>query len=239
MNVIDRRQELMPTQKMKHFPASTFVGPYEREQVIIGMFEEQWLWQNRDMIRGLVVDMSTPQHFHEYLYTLPTVQRVLITDLDQRMVEKLGYRSRVDIVGDFCTDPAPMPPQSADTILCLSVMEHVEDPFALMRNLAAILRPGGHLFIWTPFAYTDGHMGPDGPDFWRFGRDAHLLLAKKAGLETVDVGQFLDLGPYFEHELGRDMSAKPWNRGVPVANWSIHRKQQGNGKMIPRAGGDQ
>jgi len=226
----------MLVQKSKYFPGSTFVGPYERENVINGMLQEQWLWQHRDLLHGIVVDMSTPRYFHEYIYDLPKVERVLISDLDQRIIEKKGHESKVDIIGDFCATPAPMPPKSADTILCLSVMEHVEDPFALMRNMSEMLRPGGYLFVWTPFAFTDGHMGPTGPDFWRFGRDAHLLLGRKAGFEAVECGQFIDMGKHYVHELGVDMSAKSWNRGIPFSNWCIHRKPDINGTVFSQIG---
>jgi Methyltransferase domain len=228
MKTQDSDQSLMARQKMKNFPRSNFTGPYEQLNVINGMLQEQWLWKNRSMVHGTVVDMSTPRHFHEFIYTLPQVDKVLISDLDQQIVKKSGYESPVDIIGDFCATPPPMPHDSADTIICLSILEHVEDPFDFMKNLQMTLSPGGVLFIWTPFAYTDGHMGPDGPDYWRFGRDAHVMLGRKAGLETISVGQFIDMGQYYKHELGRDLSAKKWNRGVPASNWSIHLKPSGN-----------
>jgi len=37
-----------------------------------------------------------------------------------------------------------------DTVLCLEVIEHVENPFALCRELFRVLHPGGQVIISTP-----------------------------------------------------------------------------------------
>lgn len=44
----------------------------------------------------------------------------------------------------------PYPDESFECIVCLEVIEHVEDPMALCRELKRVLRSGGRLFISTP-----------------------------------------------------------------------------------------
>lgn len=39
---------------------------------------------------------------------------------------------------------------SADLVLCIEVIEHVENPRALMRELVRIVRPGGRIIVTTP-----------------------------------------------------------------------------------------
>ena len=142
----------------REFPGSDFIWPYEAAGIAIGVYQEQWLWQHRQLIRGNVLDMSSVRHWNAFVHELPAVERVLIGDFDQAMVEKLGHSSPVDVIGDFCATPPPLPSASLDTVLCLSVLEHCADPFAMTRNLESCLRPGGHLLTMTPFAYVDGHL---------------------------------------------------------------------------------
>jgi len=44
----------------------------------------------------------------------------------------------------------PYPDESFDYIVCLEVIEHMENPLALCRELKRVLRKGGRLFISTP-----------------------------------------------------------------------------------------
>lgn len=203
------------------FPGSIFVGPYEKSGAYNGIWEEQWLWEHRDLICGIVLDMSTPRYLHEWIYQLPTVEKVLISDLCAQEIEKMGYKSNVDIIGDFCGVQLPVPEEFFDTVLCISILEHCEDPVAMVRNVGLILRPGGVAFFEAPYAYIDGHTGNLGPDYWRFGRDGYLLMARKAGLEVLETGQFCDIGKYFIFEYGWSAAATSWHRGVPVVNWMI------------------
>lgn len=44
----------------------------------------------------------------------------------------------------------PYPDESFDCVICLEVIEHMENPMALCRELKRVLRPGGRLVISTP-----------------------------------------------------------------------------------------
>jgi 2-polyprenyl-3-methyl-5-hydroxy-6-metoxy-1,4-benzoquinol methylase len=41
-------------------------------------------------------------------------------------------------------------PGSLDAILCLDVLEHLVDPWAVVKRLSALLRPGGRLIVSVP-----------------------------------------------------------------------------------------
>lgn len=47
-------------------------------------------------------------------------------------------------------DPSDHPPGSFDVITLFEVLEHLVDPAQEMRNVAGLLRPGGHLYLTTP-----------------------------------------------------------------------------------------
>ncbi len=206
--------------KKRYFPDSSFIGPYEKAGLVFGVLREQWLWHYRYLVKGTVLDMSSPLYVSAYLRELPTVKEWLISDLSAREVTDLGYSSPVDVIGDFCASPPPLSPQSVDTILCISILEHCKYPTTMVQNLANILRPDGVIFFMMPFAYIDGHLHPD---YWRFGRDGYLLLAQQAKLEVLAIGDFVDMGKYFLFECGESNEATNWHRGVPVSNWMICR----------------
>lgn len=221
VTVAPEKPDLIADLKQRYFPGSTFVGPYERNGNAFCVPEEQWLWARRHFIRGVVLDMSTPRYWHDYVHELPTVDRVLISEYNSPIVAKYEHQSPADIVGDFCSTPPPMPANSVDTIICLSILEHCADPFAMVRNLGMIAKPGGYILIDAPFAYIDGHLSPD---YWRFGRDGLRLLAEKADLQIVEEGSFGDLGKFLIPEFGKDASANGNHRGIPLCTWIVCRK---------------
>ena len=71
------------------------------------------------------------------------------------------------------------------TVLCLSVLEHVENPFAVFDGLYRSLLPGGLLILSTVFAFRY-HPAPE--DYWRFTPSCLRMLAEKAGLTVLDCG---------------------------------------------------
>lgn len=53
---------------------------------------------------------------------------------------------------------------SVDTVVCVSVLEHVLDQAAAFSEIGRVVRPGGRLLLTVPFAYPIH----DRIDFWRF-----------------------------------------------------------------------
>lgn len=208
------------------FKDSDFVGAYEKRKMWNGIYIEQWLWANKHLIKGKVLDMSSPREMHEFIYNLPWVDEVLISDLDQTELKVGDSISKVDIIGDFSVDELPVSDNSFDTVLCLSILEHCEDPLKMVANIRKILRDNGCAFFYTPFAYIDGHTGQNCPDNWRFCRDGYKLLAEKAGFKIVSIGDHLDLGKYYFLEFGWSAAKKSWHNGVPMSNWMICEKNE-------------
>lgn len=61
-------------------------------------------------------------------------------------------RERLDwlLEGDVERLDLPLEPESLDAVLCLDVLEHLVDPWRMIRRLTALLRPGGVLVASVP-----------------------------------------------------------------------------------------
>lgn len=85
----------------------------------------------------------------------------------------------VDVVADV-TKGIDGLPTDADLVICCSVLEHVERPWIAAENLMRLLKPGGVLYIATPWVWRY-HPYPD--DYFRFSFNGIRSLFP--GLEWV------------------------------------------------------
>lgn len=81
-----------------------------------------------------------------------------------------------DIVGDI--QDLPLPDSSEEAIVCLAILEHVENPFKSFAELHRVLAPGGSILLYVPFLYYYHAEGGYYHDYWRFTRDSLEMLAK-------------------------------------------------------------
>jgi 2-polyprenyl-3-methyl-5-hydroxy-6-metoxy-1,4-benzoquinol methylase len=114
-------------------------------------------------------------------------------------------------------------PSSLDLVLCLDVLEHMADPWAMVKRLSALLRPGGRLmvsvpnvrnwkFIWSlaargDFEYRDAGL-LDRTHLRFFVRRTAVELASCGGLGVVEAS-----------------SAQRWR--FPDARWMLSRLSAG------------
>ena len=81
-----------------------------------------------------------------------------------------------DIVGDIHN--MPFADNSIDAIICISVLEHVENPIKAFEEIYRVLKPGGYCFIYVPFLFYYHAEKGYYADYWRFTKDTLKLLSK-------------------------------------------------------------
>lgn len=81
-----------------------------------------------------------------------------------------------DIVGDI--QKLPLADNSEEAIVCMSILEHVENPFLASSEMHRVLKPGGTLLIYVPFLFYYHAENGYYADYWRFTEEALRTLCK-------------------------------------------------------------
>jgi SAM-dependent methyltransferase len=86
------------------------------------------------------------------------------------------------------------------TIICMSVLEHCVQPFAMADNLVRLLKPGGRVIVSVPFAWCF-HGYPS--DYWRFTHEGIRALFPRLRFDgemscasTSHPGEFIPLDEF-------------------------------------------
>ncbi len=96
-------------------------------------------------------------------------------------------------------------PEAFNTVILVSVLEHVIDPFECSHALFQIIRPGGYLFTSAPFMFPIH----DVRDNWRFSPDALKTIHTKSGFIYLE-GAF-----HINYSAGHGI-AEPDNPDSPI-----------------------
>lgn len=124
----------------------------------------EWVRSHREYIREPVLEVGSrhyaPQASIDY--------RGLCKDGRYLGVD-MSEGANVDLVIDFSDDPQVVEKklggETFATVICCSVLEHVENVFQMARNISTFTVSGGSLFLLVPFTWRF-HGYPS--DYWRF-----------------------------------------------------------------------
>lgn len=89
-----------------------------------------------------------------------------------------------DIIGDIHN--LPFIDDSQDAVICLAVLEHVENPVRGWQEIYRVLKPGGYAFIYVPFLYYYHAERGYYCDYWRFTKDAVEMLSSPFSSSEIE-----------------------------------------------------
>lgn len=91
-----------------------------------------------------------------------------------------------DIAVDFLDESAVAPLEGRfDLVISFDTLEHVRDPRRFCRHLVRAVRPAGHVYVATVFAWPY-HPSPE--DFFRFSPEGLRTCCEGAGAHLLEYG---------------------------------------------------
>jgi SAM-dependent methyltransferase len=93
------------------------------------------------------------------------------------------HELKADIIADL-NEPLPIDNCVSDTVLSLSVMEHLREPQSFLNEAFRILKPEGTMILQVPFMWWV-HEAPY--DYYRYTRYGLQYMFSKAGFMDVEI----------------------------------------------------
>ncbi len=118
---------------------------------------------------NVVLDIGTSHKFRKELAPFRQYfqKNYLALDFKPRLTFQ---KDNVDINASIYQ--LPFRSNSIDAILCLSVFEHLCDPFTAAREIHTVLRPCGMVFLTVPFMLSEHAKDDDYGDYFRYTEQA-------------------------------------------------------------------
>lgn len=126
---------------------------------------------------------------------------------------------KADVVADL-NQPLPLPDAIADTVLSLSVLEHLHTPAVMLGEACRILKPGGYLILQVPWQWWV-HEAPH--DYYRYSPFALQRLLGEAGFSDIVIspmgGAFTMLALKASYISKRCLLGPKWVRPLTKLFW--------------------
>jgi len=135
------------------------------------------------------------------------------------------HDTKADIVADL-NEPLPIQEHVADTVVSLSVMEHLKQPQVMLGEAYRILKPGASMILQVPWQWWV-HEAPH--DYFRYTPYALRHMFEKAGFVDIEVvpqsGFFTTVtlkSNYFTRRIARGRrSLRLVMRAILVPFWTV------------------
>lgn len=127
--------------------------------------------------RGTMVDLGCGEAPYKD-YFLQFANRYIGVDWTNTL-----HNSRADIVSDLNTK-INLKSESANTIISLSVMEHLREPQIFLKEAHRVLKKGGYMVLQVPWQWWV-HEAPH--DYYRYTPYGLKYLFEKAGFQVIEI----------------------------------------------------
>lgn len=159
-----------------------------------------------------------------------------VAEISGRWGQQFGFRSHQRFsypTHDICLGP---PRDEAgqvlqfDLVMANQVWEHLDRPYAATRNVLAMLRPGGHFWLASPF-FVPFHAAPTDCSRWSARGLTNLLIEAGFAEDAITAGQWgnraaalRNLEPQWPPEHDPETDDLTNDPDFPLMSWAMARK---------------
>jgi SAM-dependent methyltransferase len=140
----------------------------------------EWIARHAEEITGKVLSIGSGDDYDwcgkKYRSYFKNASLYLTSDITHKCDLVVDARDMKDIEDD-----------AFDCLICMGTIEHIDDMFKAMSEMARVLKPGGVLLFGAPFGYKI-HQQP--MDFWRMTIYGLRYLIERFGFEEEDMVTF-------------------------------------------------
>lgn len=130
-------------------------------------------------------------------FLVPRTKRYVVTDVDQehlaRLTSRFQHRPNVEVRRVDLRDPKDFSDLAGelDSVICLNVLEHIEDDLSGLRNIHSVLRSGGRAIVLVPqgqeiFGTLDAALG----HYRRYSEDELRKKMEETGFQVERIIMF-------------------------------------------------
>ena len=138
---------------------------------------DRMLYANRARFHGVLYDLGCGESPYKK-WLLEYVDRYVGVDWSESL-----HLIQADVVANL-NDPLPIEAQVADSVLSLSVLEHLREPHMMLSEAWRILKPGGDLILQVPWQWKI-HEAPH--DYYRYTPFGLRHLLSQAGFTEIEI----------------------------------------------------
>jgi len=138
---------------------------------------DHFLQKHSPSFKGVLYDLGAGESPYKEFF-LNHAQRYVAVDWTSSY-----HNIQVDVAADL-NKPLPIDTEVADSVVSLSVLEHLSEPQTMLNEAFRILKPGGTIVLQVPWQWWI-HEAPY--DYFRFTPYALKLLFEKAGFTDIIV----------------------------------------------------
>ncbi len=149
----------------------------------------EWVYESfADLLTGRILEVGAGLGI--YTPKLMRHGQIVAADLDEWCLRDIQRRfpdiecHQIDLAQ--AADFEPLQKQPCDSVVCLNVLEHIEDDAAALSNLRSALRPGGRLILYVPaMPALFGTLDEAAGHFRRYRRKQLIALVEHAGFRVI------------------------------------------------------
>lgn len=144
---------------------------------LVYKISDYFLKKNKHLITGTVVDLGCGDAPFKSFF-LQFANRYIGVDWAESL-----HHIKADVISDL-NKSISLENEIADTVISLSVIEHLAEPQIFLEEAHRILKTGGNLILQAPWQW---HIHEEPFDYFRYSPYGLKNMLKKAGFKDIEI----------------------------------------------------